>query len=366
MKNILLVFGTRPEAIKMCPVLQALRRDPDRFRTAVCVTGQHRRLLDGALSAFGVVPDYDLDLLREEQSLFHITRGVLDGLPPVLEKERPDLVLVHGDTTTAFAAALACYYTRIPVGHVEAGLRTYDPMAPWPEEFNRRAVDGVSRFCFAPTEVCRDNLLREGIRPERIFVTGNTVIDALHTTVRRDFTHPALDWAKDSRLLLVTVHRRESLGEPMRRIFRALRRITEAHPEVKAVYPVHPNPAVRAIAEEELAGCGRVRLIEPLDVPEFHNLLARSFLVLTDSGGIQEEAPALGVPALVAREATERPEGIGTGALRLTGTGEAEIFAACHELLTDPAAYQAMARAGSPYGDGSAARRIADILRDEL
>ena len=362
MKKIMLVFGTRPEAVKMCPLIHELKKHPDRVRTVVCVTGQHRGLLDPVLAAFQVVPDYDLAILREGQSLFHITESVLQRLPPVLDREAPDAVIVHGDTTTAFAAALACYYKHIPVGHVEAGLRTYDPAAPWPEEFNRHAVDAVSRWRFAPTEVCRENLLREGARPETVHVTGNTVIDALKTTVRADYSHPALAWAEGSRLLLVTAHRRENLGQPMTRMFRAIRRIAADFPDVRILYPVHPNPAVQTLARRELEGAPRIRLVDPLNVVDFHNLMARSWLILTDSGGIQEEASALKKPVLVMRDATERPEGVAAGTLRLVGTDESAIYGACRELLTDPAAYQGMINAENPYGDGTASRRIAEIL----
>ena len=361
MKKILLVFGTRPEAIKMCPLIPALRKYPE-ARVAVCVTGQHRQLIQPMLDAFQVTPEYDLSIGTPGQTLFDITGRILDRLPPVLESERPDIVLIHGDTTTAFAAALCCFYLRIPVGHVEAGLRTYDPAAPYPEEFNRHCVDVISRWCFAPTEQCRENLLREGRPPEAVYVTGNTVIDALKTTVRADYRHPELDWAGDGRLLLVTAHRRENLGEPMRRMFRAIRRIAEDHPDVRVIYPIHPNPAVRRLAREELAGCGRIHIIEPLGVTDFHNFLARSYLVLTDSGGIQEEAPALGRPVLVMRGATERPEGIAAGALCLAGTDEETIYSKCHALLSSPEEYRRMANASNPYGDGTACEKIAAIL----
>lgn len=361
MKTILFVFGTRPEAIKLCPLILELRERRE-ARAVVCVTGQHRGLLDQALDAFGVVPDFDLDLMRGEQSLTEITVGVLEGLPPVLDAVRPDAVLVQGDTTTAFAAALACFYRRIPVGHVEAGLRTYDMAAPFPEELNRLAADGMARWMFAPTERARQNLLREGRRPEWIFVTGNTIVDALKTTVREAYSHPALDWARGSRLVFITAHRRESWGPPLRRALRAIRRVMEEHPDVKAVYPVHPNPAVRGAAEAELGGLDRVRLVEPLGVADCHNLMARSYLILTDSGGIQEEAPYLGKPVLVLRDATERPEGVEAGVLRPVGTDEAVIYDSFTELLDSPAAYGAMARPAAPYGDGAASRRIADIL----
>lgn len=350
----------------MCPLARELQKHGDAIQTVICVTGQHRHMLDQTLAVFGVTPDYDLDVLRPEQSLFDVTGGVLEKLPPVLEREAPDAVLVHGDTATAFAAALACYYKGVPVGHVEAGLRTYDPQSPYPEEFNRRAADIISRWHFAPTEACRENLLREGIAPERIFVTGNTVIDALKTTVRADYTHPALTWAAGSRLILLTAHRRESIGPPMTAMFRAVRRLTEDFPDVKVLYPLHLNPRVRAIARKELGGLDRVLMTEPLDVTDFHNLLARCFLVLTDSGGVQEEAPALDRPVVVMRDATERPEGLAAGTLRLAGTGEDGVYETCRLLLTDPAVYGRMARAENPYGDGGASRRIVAALLREL
>ena len=361
MRTILLVFGTRPEAIKMCPLVNELKRRKD-ARTVVCVSGQHREMLHPVLEAFGVTPDYDLAVMRDRQTLFDITSAVLLGLREVLERERPDVVLVHGDTTTSFAAALAAFYLQIPVGHVEAGLRTYNLTSPFPEEFNRQAVDLVSRYDFAPTPRARDNLLREGRDPAHIYVTGNTAIDALKTTVRENYRHPELDWAADSRLIVITAHRRENLGEPMRNMFRAIRRVCDAHPDVKAVYPIHMNPVVREAAAEILGGDPRIHLIEPLDVLDFHNLLARSCLILTDSGGIQEEAPSLGKPVLVMRDTTERPEGVEAGTLLLVGTEEAPIYEAFTRLLEDPAAYRAMSNASNPYGDGFASQRIADIL----
>lgn len=361
MKKVMLVFGTRPEAIKMCPLVKELQRRPG-LRTTVCVTGQHRQMLDMVLDAFSVVPDYDLAIMKERQTLFDITAAVLDGMRRVLDEARPDVLLVHGDTSTSFAAALSAFYLQIPVGHVEAGLRTYDLDSPWPEEFNRQAVDIVCRWLFAPTELSRQNLLREGKRPERVFVTGNTVIDALKTTVREDYAHPVLDWAADSRLILITAHRRENLGDPMRQMFRAIRRVLDESPDVKAVYPIHLNPVVRDTAREIFQDEDRIRLIEPLDVLDFHNFMARSHLILTDSGGIQEEAPSLGKPVLVMRDTTERPEGIEAGTLRLVGTDEETIYRHFRELLDDQDAYRAMAHAANPYGDGHASERIADIL----
>ena len=363
-RKIMLVFGTRPEASKMCPLVLELKKRKD-VETVVCVTGQHRSMLQQVLDAFQVTPDYDLHIMKDRQTLFDITTGVLTGMREVLEKEKPDVVLVHGDTSTTFATALTCYYLQIPVGHVEAGLRTYDVYSPYPEEFNRQATGIVTRYHFAPTPLSRDNLLREGKNPDHIFVTGNTVIDALKTTVRADYTHPELEWAAGSRLILLTAHRRENLGEPMHHMFRAIRRVIEEHPDVKALYPIHMNPVVREAAAQELDGCDRIRLIEPLEVLDCHNLMARSYLILTDSGGIQEEAPSLGKPVLVMRDVTERPEGIDAGTLKLVGTEEETIYREFSRLLDDKAAYEAMAHAENPYGDGHACERIADILTRE-
>ena len=364
MKKILLVFGTRPEAVKMCPLVQELRARRE-IKTVVCVTGQHREMLDQILATFSVVPDYDLSVMKDSQTLFDVTTGVLEGLKGVLEAEKPDIVLVQGDTTTAFAAALAAYYLRIPVGHVEAGLRTQDIYSPYPEEFNRQAVSIVSRYSFAPTEQAKENLLAEGRDPGTIHVTGNTVIDALKMTVRADYTHPELAWAAGKRLILITAHRRENLGEPMRHMFRAIRRVLDEHDDVRAIYPIHRNPAVRETAAEVFGGDERIHIIEPLDVLDFHNFLARSYLVLTDSGGIQEEAPSLGKPVLVMRDTTERPEGVAAGTLRLVGTREETIYESFTELLDNAAAYEKMSRTANPYGDGRACRLIADILAGE-
>ncbi len=360
-KKVMCVFGTRPEAIKICPLILEMKKRAG-LQVVVCVTAQHRQMLDQVLSAFGVVPDYDLDIMKEGQTLFDITTNVLNALRGVLEKERPDVVLVHGDTTTTFAAALACFYLRIPVGHVEAGLRTYDIDAPYPEEFNRQATGIVSRWNFAPTRLAADNLLREGKRAETIYVTGNTVVDAMRHTVKNDYAHPELDWVGENRLILITAHRRENLGEPMRRMFRAIRRVLEEHPECRAVYPIHMNPLVRQAAAEELGGCDRIHIIEPIDVFDCHNFEARSYLCLTDSGGIQEECPSYGVPVLVMREVTERPEGIDAGTLKLVGTSEEGIYGAFKRLLEDPAEYEKMSKACNPYGDGHACERIADVL----
>ena len=361
MKTVMLVFGTRPEAIKMCPLVNELKNRSS-IRTVVCVTGQHRQMLDQVLECFRVVPDYDLSIMKEQQTLFEITSRILLSIRSVLEEVKPDVVLVHGDTSTTFVTALACFYLQIPVGHVEAGLRTHNIYSPYPEEFNRQAVSIIARYNFAPTELARQNLLDEGRDPASIHVTGNTAIDALKTTVREDYSHPILDWASDSRLVILTAHRRENLGDPMHHMFRAIRRIVEAHPDVKVVYPIHLNPAVRAVCAQELGDHPRIRIIEPLDVLDFHNFLARSYIILTDSGGIQEEAPSLGKPVLVMRDTTERPEGIAAGTLRLVGTTEGPIYDAFEELLTSREAYEAMSRASNPYGDGLASRRIADVM----
>lgn len=362
MKNVMLVFGTRPEAIKMCPLVNELKLRPDIFRTSVAVTGQHREMLDQVLRVFDVTPDFDLAIMKPGQTLFDVTCDVLLKLKAVLEDGEPDVVLVHGDTTTSFAAALACFYLQIPVGHVEAGLRTHDVYSPWPEEFNRQAVDLVSNYYFAPTEASRCNLLGEGKPTEKIWVTGNTGIDALRTTVHDGYSHPELDWAKGSRLILITAHRRENLGKPMHRMFRAIRRVMEKYPDTKAIYPIHMNPLVRRAAHEELDGFDRLHIIDPLEVLDFHNFMAASYLILTDSGGIQEEAPSLGKPVLVMRDTTERPEGVSAGTLRLVGTEEDKVYREFSRLLSDKAEYASMSHASNPYGDGHASERIASIL----
>ncbi|MBR6515109.1 MAG: UDP-N-acetylglucosamine 2-epimerase (non-hydrolyzing) [Clostridia bacterium] len=364
MKKVMLVFGTRPEAIKMCPLVLELKSRKN-IETLVCVTGQHRQMLDQVLDAFGVEPDYDLSIMKDKQTLFDVTTNILNTIKEVLEKERPDVVLVHGDTSTTFVTALACFYMQIPVGHVEAGLRTYNIYSPYPEEFNRQAVSIISKYNFAPTEMSRDNLIREGRCANDIYITGNTAIDALKTTVRDDYTHPQLEWAKGSRLIMITAHRRENLGEPMRNMFRAIRRIIDEHPDIKAIYPIHMNPVVREAANEILGGDDRIRIIEPLEVLDFHNFLARSYMILTDSGGIQEEAPSLGKPVLVMRDTTERPEGIAAGTLKLVGTDEQVIYDNFKLLLTDENEYNKMSQASNPYGDGFACKRIADILEAE-
>ena len=359
--RILTIFGTRPEAIKMCPLILELKTRKD-AEVRLCVTGQHREMLDAVLSCFGVTPDHDLAVMKPGQTLFDVTTRVLGGLEPILRAEKPDVVLVHGDTTTTFAAALSAFYLGIPVGHVEAGLRTGNVASPFPEEFNRRSVSIFSRYDFAPTGAARDNLLREGKDPRGIFVTGNTAIDALKTTVRKDYRHPILEKTAGKRLILITAHRRENLGEPLRGMFRASRRLVEENPDVAAIYPMHLNPAVREAAHEVFDGCERVLLTEPLDVLDFHNFMARGYLIFTDSGSIQEEAPSLGKPVVVMRDTTERPEGIEAGTLILAGNREEPIYETGKKLLEDGALYRKMSRASNPYGDGLASRRIADVL----
>lgn len=365
MKKVMLVFGTRPEAIKMCPVVNELKRRQS-LKVIVCVTGQHRQMLDQVLNVFQVVPDHDLSIMKDRQTLFDVTITILERIGRVLESEKPDVVLVHGDTSSTFVTALACFYLHIPVGHVEAGLRTWNIESPFPEEFNRQTVSIVSRYNFAPTEQAKANLLREGRDPKTIFVTGNTVIDALKTTVRENYTHPELEWASGSRLIVITAHRRENLGEPMRNMFKAIRRVMEEHPDVKAIYPIHMNPAVRQTANEIFSNDERIHLIEPLDVLDFHNFMAKSHLILTDSGGIQEEAPSLGKPVLVMRDTTERPEGIAAGTVKLVGIKEETIYQEFTSLLNDRVAYDAMSNATNPYGDGRASERIADVMESSI
>lgn len=361
--TVMTIFGTRPEAIKMAPLALELQKRSN-IRALCCVTAQHREMLDSVLEIFKLKPDYDLNIMQPRQTLSTITSKCLLGMDDVLNEAKPDLVLVHGDTSTTFVTALACFYLQIPVGHVEAGLRTHNIYSPFPEEFNRQAVGIISQYNFAPTTMARDNLLREGKPAERIYVTGNTAIDALKTTVRASYTHPELEWAEGSRLILITAHRRENLGEPMKHMFRAIRRVCDEHPDVKAIYPIHMNPAVREIASEILGDDERIRMIEPLDVLDFHNFLSRSYLILTDSGGIQEEAPSLGKPVLVMRDTTERPEGIAAGTLKLVGTEEETIYNSFKELLENPEVYHSMSTASNPYGDGLASKRIADILQN--
>ncbi len=361
MKKIMLVFGTRPEAIKMCPLVNELKTRPN-LQTIVCVTGQHRQMLDQVLTTFNVVPDYDLSIMKQGQTLFDITNGILEKIRVVLEKEKPDVVLVHGDTSTTFVTALACFYLQIPVGHVEAGLRTYNICSPYPEEFNRQAVGIISKYNFAPTELAKEHLLNEGKDTSTIYVTGNTVIDAMQHTVVDDYHHPELDWVGVSRMIFITAHRRENLGEPMHHMFRAIRRVLGEHPDVKAIYPIHMNPVVRKAADEELGGCDQIHIIEPIEVLDCHNFEARCYLCLTDSGGIQEECPSYGKPVLVMRDTTERPEGIDAGTLRLVGTSEEAIYEWFTKLLNDETEYAKMAHATNPYGDGHACKRIADII----
>lgn len=361
MKKIMLVFGTRPEAIKMCPLVNELKTR-NAIQTVVCVTGQHRQMLDQVLKVFQIVPEYDLSIMKEQQTLFDVTTTILIRMKEILEREKPNTVLVHGDTSTTFVTALACFYLHIPVGHVEAGLRTYNIYSPYPEEFNRQAVGILSAYNFAPTKLSRQNLIKEGKSPSSIYVTGNTAIDALKTTINPDYRHEQLEWAKGSRLILITAHRRENLGEPMKNMFRAIRRVCEEHSDVKAIYPIHLNPMVRKTAHEILDGDTRIRIVEPLEVLDFHNFLAHAYMILTDSGGIQEEAPSLGKPVLVMRDTTERPEGIMAGTLKLVGTEEESIYCWFKRLLEDTSEYERMSRASNPYGDGLASKRIADVL----
>ena len=360
-KKIMLVFGTRPEAIKMCPLVNELKRR-DSLETIVCVTGQHRQMLDQVLNTFDVIPDYDLSIMKQGQTLFDITTGILEKIKAVLEEVKPDVVLVHGDTSTTFVTALACFYLQITVGHVEAGLRTYNIYSPYPEEFNRQAVGIISQYNFAPTQMAADNLIKEGKDPSKIFITGNTVIDAMQHTVKEDYTHPELDWVGDSKMIFITAHRRENLGEPMYRMFKAIRRIIDKYDDVKMVYPVHLNPLVVKAANEVFGDSEKIKLIKPLEVVEFHNLLSRSYLILTDSGGIQEEAPSLGKPVIVLRDTTERPEGIDAGTLKLAGTEEETIYQMVDELLSDSMEYEKMSKASNPYGDGHASERIVDAI----
>ena len=371
LKTVLFVFGTRPEAIKMCPLINEFKLRKI-YQIVVVVTGQHRKMLDQVLNTFHIIPDYDLSIMKDQQTLFDITTSVLAGLKPILEDINPELVLVHGDTTTTFAASLASFYLKIPVGHIEAGLRTYNIFSPYPEEFNRKAVSIMTTYNFAPTLISRENLLKEGYNSESIYITGNTAIDALKTTIQSDYSHPELLWANNSRLILITAHRRENLGEPMYNMFRAIRRVLEEHSDVKAIYPIHFNPIVRKAAEDVFGAFAnnnqenQMHLIDPLDVLDFHNFMNHSYLILTDSGGIQEEAPSLGKPVLVIRDTTERPEGVAAGTLKLVGTNEADIYNAFTALLNDEHEYNAMAYASNPYGDGNACKRIADIIEKNL
>ena len=361
MKKVMLVFGTRPEAIKMCPLVKELKKR-EGIQTIVCVTGQHREMLTQVLDCFQVIPDYNLDIMQDKQTLFDVTTNIISKIKPVLEKEKPDLILVHGDTSTTFVTALCAFYMQIPVGHVEAGLRTYDLYSPFPEEFNRQATGIIAQYHFAPTENAKNNLLKEGKKESTIYVTGNTAIDALKTTVKKDYTNKILDWAQGSKLIMLTAHRRENLGKPLENIFNTVKRIIQEYDDVKVVYPVHKNPIIREMADKILGHEDRVKLIEPLEVIDFHNMIAKSYMILTDSGGIQEEAPSLGKPVLVMRDTTERPEGIKAGTLRLVGTEENNLYENIKDLLENKESYEKMSKASNPYGDGNACKRIADII----
>ena len=357
----MVVFGTRPEAIKMCPLVQELK-SRGKLDTVVCVTGQHKEMLTQVLEAFNVVPDFDLSVMKDKQTLFDVSINILEGMKGVLEEVQPDIVLVHGDTSTTFVTSLACFYMRIPIGHVEAGLRTYNIYSPFPEEFNRQAVGIIAKYNFAPTEMSKENLIKEGKDASTIYVTGNTAIDALKITVRDEYSHEQLEWAADSKLIMITAHRRENIGDPMRNMFSAIKRIVDEFTDIKVIYPIHMNPFVRDTANEILGNNDRVRIIEPLEVLDFHNFLSKSYLILTDSGGIQEEAPSLGKPVLVMRDTTERPEGVAAGTLKLVGIDEDNIYKNFKLLLEDKKEYEKMSKASNPYGDGFASKRIADIL----
>lgn len=363
MKKVMSVFGTRPEAIKMCPLVKELERR-EGIESLVCVTGQHREMLESVLNLFDVVPDYDLHIMKDNQTLFDVTTNILNGIKSILELENPDLVLVHGDTSTTYATSLACFYLDIPIGHVEAGLRTYDMKSPFPEEFNRQSVSLISTLNFCPTEMSKNNLIDEGKNPESLYVTGNTAIDALKYTVSNSFDNEVLKWAHGSKLILLTAHRRENLGEPMINMFNAIKRIVKEHSDIKVIYPIHMNPRVREIANEILQEESRIRIIEPLDVFEFHNLMANSHIILTDSGGIQEEAPSLGKPVLVMRDTTERPEGVSAGTLKLVGTSEDCIYDNFKELLENKELYDQMSKSQNPYGDGTSSKQIVNIISD--
>jgi UDP-N-acetylglucosamine 2-epimerase (non-hydrolysing) len=361
--KVMTIFGTRPEAIKMAPLVLELQKYPDVFDSIVTVTAQHRQMLDQVLDIFHITPDYDLNIMKERQTLTGVTTRGLEGLDQVMKEAKPDIVLVHGDTTTTFVASLAAYYNQIVIGHVEAGLRTWNKYSPYPEEMNRQLTGVLADLHLSPTNKSAENLMRENKKEDSIFITGNTAIDALETTVKNTYSHEVLDSIGEDRLILMTAHRRENLGEPMRSMFRAIKRIAEEHKDVQVVYPVHLNPAVREVADEILGDHARIHLIEPLDVIDFHNFASRSYLILTDSGGVQEEAPSLGVPVLVLRDTTERPEGIEAGTLKLAGTDEETIYQMANELLIDQTAYEKMAKAANPYGDGQASRRIAEAIR---
>lgn len=360
--KVMTIFGTRPEAIKMAPLVLELQKHPEKIESIVTVTAQHRQMLDQVLSIFGITPDFDLNIMKDRQTLIDVTTRGLEGLDKVMKEAKPDIVLVHGDTTTTFIASLAAFYNQIPVGHVEAGLRTWDKYSPYPEEMNRQLTGVMADLHFSPTAKSATNLQKENKDESRIFITGNTAIDALQTTVKETYSHPVLEKLGNDRLVLMTAHRRENLGEPMRNMFRAIKRLVDKHEDVQVVYPVHMNPVVREIANEILGEHNRIHLIEPLDVIDFHNVAARSYLMLTDSGGVQEEAPSLGVPVLVLRDTTERPEGIEAGTLKLAGTDEETIFGLADELLSDKEAHDKMAKASNPYGDGRASERIVEAI----
>lgn len=359
--RIMTIFGTRPEAIKMAPLIRELK-NRDSIEVIVCVTAQHREMLDQVLKIFDIEPDYDLNIMKANQTLTQITCRIIQGMEDIIKQTKPDLILVHGDTSTTFAGALVAFYHNVKIGHIEAGLRTYEKYSPFPEEMNRQMVSRLADYHFAPTQLACDNLLKEGIDIKKIYITGNTAIDALATTVKENYEQPILNWVGDSKLILMTAHRRENLGEPMKHIFKAIKKIVTTHDDVKVVYPVHMNPHIRALANDMLSDINRIKMIEPLDVTDFHNLINKSYLILTDSGGIQEEAPSLGKPVLVLRDSTERPEGVSAGTLRLVGTDENKIFDLVDNLLSDPIAYAEMANAINPYGDGKASSKIADAI----
>lgn len=363
MKKVMLVFGTRPEAIKMCPLVKELKTRKN-IEVKVCVTGQHREMLQQVLECFDVVPDYNLEIMKDKQTLFDITTNIISKIKPVLEKEMPDIVLVHGDTTTTFVTSLCAFYMQIPVGHVEAGLRTYNIYSPYPEEFNRQATGIIAKYHFAPTEKAKQNLLNEGKNESQIYVTGNTAIDALKTTVKANYNNPILDWVGENRLIVLTAHRRENLGKPLEQMFTAIKRILDEYDDIKVIYPIHKNPLVRETANRIFKDSNKIKIIEPLEVLDFHNFLNKSYLILTDSGGIQEEAPSLGKPVLVMRDTTERPEGIKAGTLKLVGTEEENIYKNIKLLLDDKDEYEKMSKASNPYGDGFASKRIADIIEN--
>lgn len=362
MIKVMSIFGTRPEAIKMAPIIQEMEHHKSEIESIICVTAQHREMLDSVLETFHITPDYDLNIMKKGQTLDSVTGIILQGLNDILEKEKPDMVLVHGDTTTTFASALSAFYHKIPVGHVEAGLRTHNLYSPYPEEANRQMVGNIAELHFTPTMQSLKNLLQENKDPEKIYVTGNTAIDALKTTVKKEYNSPALQWAGDGRIVLLTAHRRENWGAPLKRVFTAVNRITEKYPDVRVIYPCHMNPAVRGLADEMFGANDHVKVIEPLEVTDFHNLIKKSYLVLTDSGGIQEEGPSLGKPVLVVRETTERPEGVEAGTLKLVGTSTDNIVKQVGRLLDDKAEYERMSKAENPYGDGHASERIVDAI----